>query len=114
MTSQHEFLWGVAISAYQAEGGYNRMGEPQTNWASAELRGDVDPLGDSTRFFSHYEEDLRRCLALGLNAVRMSIEFASSQPGSMKEAHLRPLITMHSASTAGSWLHVVILGLSPS
>lgn len=80
MSNPKDFLWGVAISAYQAEGGYNRMGEPQTNWASAELRGDVDPLGDSTRFFSHYEEDLRRCLELGLNAFRMSIEWSRVQP----------------------------------
>ena len=78
MNRQTNFLWGVAISAYQSEGGYNRSGEPQTNWALAEKRGDVDPLGDATRFFSHYEEDLRRCLALGLNAFRMSIEWSLS------------------------------------
>ncbi|MEY2698029.1 MAG: hypothetical protein RL333_2167 [Pseudomonadota bacterium] len=80
MNRQTNFLWGVAISAYQSEGGYNRSGEPQTNWALAEKRGDVDPLGDATRFFSHYEEDLRRCLALGLNAFRMSIEWSRVQP----------------------------------
>ena len=36
-----EFLWGVATSAYQSEGGYNGAGEPQTNWAEAERCGDV-------------------------------------------------------------------------
>lgn len=80
MDHQKDFLWGVAISAYQSEGGYNRAGEPHTNWALAEQRGDVDPLGDSTRFFAHYEEDLRRCLDLGLNAFRMSIEWSRIQP----------------------------------
>jgi beta-glucosidase len=90
MKHEQDFLWGVAISAYQAEGGYNRMGEPQTNWASAELRGDVDPLGDSTRFFSHYEEDLRRCLELGLNAFRMSIEWSRVQPTWINERGAPP------------------------
>ena len=80
MLKQNDFLWGVAISAYQSEGGYNRPGEPHTNWALAEHRGDVDPLGDATRFFSHCEDDLRRCLALGLNAFRMSIEWSRVQP----------------------------------
>lgn len=80
MNHQNDFLWGVAISAYQSEGGYNRPGEPYTNWALAEYRGEVDPLGDSTQFFSHYEDDLRRCEALGLNAFRMSIEWSRVQP----------------------------------
>jgi beta-glucosidase/6-phospho-beta-glucosidase/beta-galactosidase len=74
------FLWGVAISAYQSEGGYNRPGEPQTNWAKAEAAGVVDPLGDASQFLSHYEEDLRRCRDLGLNAFRMSIEWSRVQP----------------------------------
>lgn len=90
MSNQKDFLWGVAISAYQAEGGYNRPGEPQTNWALAELRGDVDPLGDSTRFFSHYQEDLRRCLQLGLSAFRMSIEWSRVQPTWVNERSAPP------------------------
>ncbi len=35
MTSADTFFWGVATSAYQAEGGYNGVGEPRTNWADA-------------------------------------------------------------------------------
>jgi len=38
------FLWGVATSPYQSEGGYNGPGQPQTNWASAEARNDVDSV----------------------------------------------------------------------
>lgn len=74
------FFWGVAISAYQAEGGYNRPGEPQTNWAEAEQLGTVDPLGDASQFMAHYQDDLRRCRALGLNAFRLSIEWSRVQP----------------------------------
>ena len=38
------FLWGVATSAYQSEGGYNGPGQPQTNWAQAEIDNLVDPV----------------------------------------------------------------------
>ena len=38
-------MWGVATSAYQSEGGYNQTGMPHTNWAGAERRGDVEPVG---------------------------------------------------------------------
>ena len=54
-----EFLWGVATSAYQSEGGYNGAGEPQTNWAEAERCGDVAPVGRAVEFWSRYAEDFR-------------------------------------------------------
>jgi beta-glucosidase/6-phospho-beta-glucosidase/beta-galactosidase len=74
------FLWGVATSAYQAEGGYNGAGEPQTNWARAEAAGDVAPLGRAAEFWSRYEEDFARCAELGLNAFRLGIEWSRVQP----------------------------------
>ena len=76
----NEFLWGVATSAYQVEGGYNGGGEPQTNWSRAEHRGDVAPLGRSADFWHRYEEDFERCRALGLNAFRLSLEWSRVQP----------------------------------
>lgn len=75
-----KFLWGVATSAYQAEGGYNGPGQPQTNWAAAEARGDVAPTGDAADFWHRYEEDFSRCHELGLNAFRMGIEWSRVQP----------------------------------
>jgi len=114
MSNQKEFLWGVAISAYQAEGGYNRTGEPQTNWASAELRGDVDPLGDATRFFSHYEEDLRRCFDLGLNAFRMSIEWSRVQPTWVNEKGAPPAFDQEALRQYGGILAACRdLGIEP-
>ena len=74
------FLWGAAISGYQAEGGYNGPGQPQTNWADAEQRSRVDALGQASDFLSHAGEDLERCRALGLNAFRLSIEWSRVQP----------------------------------
>ena len=75
-----DFLWGAAISGYQSEGGYNRPGEPQTNWAEAESRSKVDPVGNASDFLTHYPEDLERCRVLGLNAFRLSIEWSRVQP----------------------------------
>ncbi|MEA3211606.1 MAG: hypothetical protein QOE70_4663 [Chthoniobacter sp.] len=76
----NDFLWGVATSAYQAEGGYNGPGEPQTNWAGAEARGDVARVGRAADFWTRYEEDFARCRDLGLNAFRLGIEWSRVQP----------------------------------
>src|SRR5260221_14323147 len=75
-----DLLWGVATSAYQSEGGYNGPGQPQTNWAEAEHRGDVTPLGLATDFWNRYPEDFGRCKKLSLNAFRLVIELSRVQP----------------------------------
>jgi beta-glucosidase len=75
-----EFLWGVATSAYQSEGGYNGVSEPQTNWAAAEQRGDVAPVGKAVEFWTRYSEDFRLASQLGLNAFRLGIEWSRVQP----------------------------------
>jgi len=80
VSQDSEFLWGVAISAYQAEGGYNRPGEPQTNWALAEASNQVEPLGRSADFWRHYREDFAACRRLGLSAFRLGIEWSRVQP----------------------------------
>lgn len=77
---QGDFLWGVATSAYQSEGGYNRTGMPHTNWAEAERRGEVEPVGPAAEFWSRYREDFDTCRRLGLSAFRLSIEWSRIQP----------------------------------
>lgn len=74
------FLWGVATSAYQAEGGYNGKDEPLTNWLPAEKRGDVAKAGITADFWNRYADDFARCRELGLNAFRMGIEWSRVQP----------------------------------
>src|SRR4051812_42876273 len=78
--SAEPFLWGVATSAYQAEGGYNGPGEPLTNWAEAEKKGDVAVAGKTAEFWSRYEEDFVRCKEMGLAAFRMGLEWSRIQP----------------------------------
>ncbi|MEM1057995.1 MAG: family 1 glycosylhydrolase [Verrucomicrobiota bacterium] len=74
------FLWGVATSSYQVEGGYNEGGLPHNNWAWPERANRVVPTGAGSRFWDFYEADLDRCQSLGLNALRLGIEWARVQP----------------------------------
>jgi beta-glucosidase len=78
--SPDSFLWGVATSAYQSEGGYNGPGQPQTNWAVAERNGDVAPSGKAAEFWTRYPEDFRRAQQLGLSAFRLGLEWSRIQP----------------------------------
>lgn len=75
-----EFLWGVSTSAYQSEGGYNGPGQPRTNWAVAEERGDVARCGRAADFWTRFGEDFEHCRRMGLNAFRLGIEWSRVQP----------------------------------
>jgi len=75
-----DFLWGVATSAYQSEGGYNGPGQPKTNWANSETRGEVAPTGAAADFWNRFEEDFERCRSIGLTAFRLGLEWSRIQP----------------------------------
>jgi beta-glucosidase/6-phospho-beta-glucosidase/beta-galactosidase len=75
-----EFLWGVASAGYQCEGGYNGPGQPQNNWSGVEATGRVMRTGQAADFWNRYEEDFAHSRAMGLNAFRLSIEWARVQP----------------------------------
>lgn len=118
-TPPGEFLWGVATSAYQSEGGYNGKHQPQTNWAAAEVLGPVRRSGAASEFWTRYEQDFELCRRMGLNAFRMSVEWSRIQPthvnyrgdapgfdtaaldhyadmlAACRRADLEPLLTLH-------------------
>ena len=77
---KNPFLWGVATSPYQSEGGYNGAGEPQTNWAEAERRKEVMVTGGTSEFWTKFPEDFARCRGMGLNAFRLGMEWSRVQP----------------------------------
>lgn len=79
------FLWGVATSGYQSEGGFNGDGQPANNWASAERSGRAQRTGRATDFWTRYEEDFARARAMGCRAFRLGIEWARVQPSSSLE-----------------------------
>ncbi|HEY5741770.1 MAG TPA: family 1 glycosylhydrolase, partial [Terrimicrobiaceae bacterium] len=89
-----QFLWGVACSGYQCEGGYNGSDQPQNNWSEIEARGRVMRTGLATDFWNRYEEDFARCRAMGLNAFRLSIEWARVQPSTSLQPSDPPAFDM--------------------
>lgn len=88
--STPEFLIGVATAGYQCEGGYNGPGQPMNNWAAHEMSGRVARTGAATDFWNRYREDFELCREMGLNAFRLSIEWARVQPGDSLEAGPAP------------------------
>ncbi len=84
------FLAGVATSGYQCEGGYNGPGQPRNNWAAHEKAGKVAVTGPATDFWNRYREDFELCRGMGLNAFRLSIEWARVQPSDSLETTSAP------------------------
>lgn len=80
MNGERTFLWGVATSGYQSEGGYNDLGQPQNNWSAWEHQGKVMRTKAAAEFWTRYEEDFQNCKRLGLNSFRLGLEWARIQP----------------------------------
>ena len=80
MENTTPFLIGVATSGYQSEGGYNGPGEPHNNWGACEQSGRVDRTGLAADFWNRYRSDFDLARGMGLNAFRLSIEWARVQP----------------------------------
>jgi beta-glucosidase len=72
------FLWGVATSGYQSEGGFNGFAQPQNNWALSEQRGSVMTVGKAADFWNCYDDDFRACREMGLNSFRIGLEGTDS------------------------------------
>lgn len=132
--SSDSFLWGVATSGYQSEGGYNGVEAPKNNWYWAEAQGSVMPTGSAAEFWTRYLEDFQNCQQLGLNAFRLSLEWARIQPSTLaqvsaapefdkdaldaysdriaacRQANLEPIVTLHHFTHPAwlgldAWLH---------
>jgi beta-glucosidase len=115
-----DFLWGVANAGFQVEGGYNGAGEPRNNWAEWERRGRAAPAGRAVDFWHGAERHLDLAAAIGLNAFRLSLEWARLEPrpgeldaGALaryagilracRERGLEPVVTLHHF-THPAWL----------
>lgn len=73
------FHWGVATSGFQVEGS-----NPDSNWKrytdSAAPSGQTDPVGDAVDFWNRYPEDIANAAAMGVNTLRLSVEWARIEP----------------------------------
>ena len=116
------FRFGVATAGFQIEGGYNGPGEPANNWSWWEAEGRVEPSGLALDFWNRFDHALDRAQELGVDAFRMSIEWARCEPrdGEVDEAAvdrynaildavhdrgMQPLVTLHHF-THPAWLGV--------
>lgn len=73
------FLWGAATAGHQVEGG-NRASDW---WAWEQMEGRItggDRSDDGPDHWTHYERDMDLLVAGGMNAYRMSIEWARLFP----------------------------------
>lgn len=75
-----EFLVGAATCGYQSEGGFNIVDGPRNNWAEWEARPGNERTGAGAGFWARPERDLDLAQAMGLNALRLGIEWARVQP----------------------------------
>lgn len=80
-----DFLFGVSNAAYQVEGGYNRDDGPRNNWWEWERDGKVEDPGDTCRFWDRYMEHVELAASHGLNAFRLSLEWARIQPSTSEQ-----------------------------
>jgi beta-glucosidase len=69
-----EFMWGVASSAFQAEGG-----DVANDWVAAARAGRV-PHNPGNGFWERAEDDFRLVAGVGFRHYRLSIEWSRVQP----------------------------------
>jgi len=106
-----DFRWGVATAAHQVEGNNNN-----SDWWAWEQDPDHIARGDTSgracNWWEDAEADFDRAVALGTNALRLSVEWSrvEPQPGSfdaqaldryvemvagLKERGIEPMVTLH-------------------
>ena len=114
-----DFLFGVATSAYQIEGGN------QNDWTEWErktkAKGRPTPCGKACDHWNRYEEDFLLLKELGVNAYRFSIEWSRIEPepgefngqalqryldmvSLLLKLEIEPVVTLHHF-TNPLWLH---------
>ncbi len=75
LTLPPAFLLGAASSAHQAEGNNTK-----SDWWQAELAGKVPRSGPAADHYNKFAEDFGLAKQIGLNAIRLSIEWGRIEP----------------------------------
>src|SRR5690348_10369034 len=104
------FLWGVSTSAFQFEGG-----DGHSQWHEWEREGKIrsgHQRGRACDWWHDANSDIQLCKELGLNAIRVSVEWSRIEPApgkfdssaiqryrslleSARNHGLRPFVTLH-------------------
>jgi len=106
----HDFMWGVASSAHQVEGGCHN-----NQWTAWEKLGRIksgDQVGQACDWWNNAEQDFDLAQSLGVNALRLSLEWSRIEPGegqwdeaallryrkmlmALHDRGIRPFVTLH-------------------
>ena len=73
--SDDGFLWGAGASSVSAEGV-----APAADWSVWERDGRAPRSGDGAGFATDYRDDLAQLRGLGLNSLRLTVEWARVEP----------------------------------
>lgn len=104
------FLWGVSTSSHQVEGGNDN-----NNWSAWERTGHIhtgEVAGKACDWWNNAEPDLELARGLGLNALRISVEWSRIEPvrgrfddealeryrelvKSIRDRGMRPFVCLH-------------------
>jgi beta-glucosidase len=104
------FLWGAATSSYQYEGA-----NTNNQWYAWEQSGHIktgDRCGLASDWWAHAERDIDAAAAMGLNALRLSLEWSRIEPKmdewndealrryhqilqALRSRNIEPLVTLH-------------------
>ncbi len=105
-----DFAWGVATSSHQVEGG-----NLNNQWAAWEKRGRIksgDHVGLACDWWRNAEHDFDLAQSLGVNALRLSLEWSRIEPmegkwddgalaryremlKALRDRGMRPFVTLH-------------------
>lgn len=104
------FVWGVASSSHQVEGGCSN-----NQWSAWESQGRIksgDHVGLACDWWRNAEQDFDRAQELGINALRLSVEWSRIEPEegrwdvsaigryramlkALEQRRIRPFVTLH-------------------
>lgn len=92
-----KFVWGVATSAYQTEGAFDKHGKKNSIWDTftndkkfTKGNGNI-----ATDFYSNYEEDILKIKGLNLGAFRFSFSWSRIFPDGVGEPNKKGIKFYH-------------------
>ncbi|MFC3809289.1 GH1 family beta-glucosidase [Lacihabitans lacunae] len=92
-----KFVWGVATSAYQTEGAFDKHGKKNSIWDTftndkkfTKGNGNI-----ATDFYTKYEEDILKIKALNLGAFRFSLSWSRIFPDGIGEPNKKGVKFYH-------------------
>lgn len=92
-----KFIWGVASSAYQSEGAWDKDGKENSIWDTF-TNNKKFPNGNAntaTDFYNNYEDDIKKIKELNLGAFRFSISWSRIFPLGIGESNQKGIDYYH-------------------